>query len=106
MPKYLALFSYSGDAMAAKIESPAEREPAARTVLESVGGRRSALLVVRRRVTTPERAIWVQRVRSICYEGTSLTLRIIVSLISSNSGSSCIAGRPPNPTATTRPDRA
>ena len=30
MPKYLALFSYSDDAMAAMIESPAEREPAVR----------------------------------------------------------------------------
>src|SRR3954464_11422929 len=37
MPKYLALFTYSGDAKAAMIESPAEREPAVRAVLESVG---------------------------------------------------------------------
>jgi uncharacterized protein with GYD domain len=43
MPKYLALFSYSGDAMAAMIESPAEREPAVRAVLESVGARLEAL---------------------------------------------------------------
>ena len=39
MPKYLALFTYSGDAKAAMIESPAEREPAVRAVLESVGAR-------------------------------------------------------------------
>ena len=37
MPKYLALFSYTADAKAAMIESPADREPAVRTVLESVG---------------------------------------------------------------------
>ena len=37
MPKYLALFTYTGDAKAAMIESPAEREPAVRAVLESVG---------------------------------------------------------------------
>ena len=43
MPKYLALFSYSGDAMAAMIESPAEREPAVRAVLESVGARLETL---------------------------------------------------------------
>ena len=43
MAKYLALFSYSGDAMAAMIERPAEREPAVRAVLESVGGRLEAL---------------------------------------------------------------
>ncbi len=39
MPKYLALFSYSSDAMAAMIESPADRETAVRDVLDSVGGR-------------------------------------------------------------------
>jgi uncharacterized protein with GYD domain len=39
MPTYLAMFKYSGDAMAAMIESPAEREPAVRAVLESIGGR-------------------------------------------------------------------
>jgi uncharacterized protein with GYD domain len=39
MPKYLALFTYTGDAKAAMIESPAEREPAVRAVLESVGAR-------------------------------------------------------------------
>jgi uncharacterized protein with GYD domain len=39
MPKYLALFSYADDAMAAMIENPADREPAVRTVLESVGAR-------------------------------------------------------------------
>ena len=37
MPKYLALFTYTGDAKAAMIESPSEREPAVRAVLESVG---------------------------------------------------------------------
>jgi uncharacterized protein with GYD domain len=39
MPRYLALFTYSGDAKAAMIESPADREPAVRAVLESVGAR-------------------------------------------------------------------
>jgi uncharacterized protein with GYD domain len=40
MPKYLALFSYSEESMAAMIENPApEREPAIRAVLESVGAR-------------------------------------------------------------------
>ena len=43
MPTYLALFSYSDEAMAAMIESPAEREPAVRAVLESVGARLEAL---------------------------------------------------------------
>ena len=43
MPKYLALFSYSDQAMAAMIENPAEREPAVRSVLESVGARLEAL---------------------------------------------------------------
>jgi len=43
MPKYLALFAYSNEAMAAMIESPAEREPAVRAVLESVGARLEAL---------------------------------------------------------------
>jgi uncharacterized protein with GYD domain len=43
MPTYLALFSYSDEAMAAMIESPAEREPAVRSVLESVGARLEAL---------------------------------------------------------------
>jgi uncharacterized protein with GYD domain len=43
MPKYLALFSYSDEAMAAMIEHPDEREPAVRTVLESVGARLEAL---------------------------------------------------------------
>jgi uncharacterized protein with GYD domain len=37
--KYLALFSYSHDAVAAMIENPADREPAVRNVLESVGAR-------------------------------------------------------------------
>ena len=37
MPKYLALFSYQADAKAAMIESPGDREPAVRAVLESVG---------------------------------------------------------------------
>jgi uncharacterized protein with GYD domain len=39
MPKYLAMFSYSDEAMAAMIENPADREPAVRAVLESVGAR-------------------------------------------------------------------
>ena len=40
MPKYLALFSYSEESMAAMIENlAAEREPAIRAVLESVGAR-------------------------------------------------------------------
>ena len=37
MPKYLALFSYADGAMAAMIETPAEREPAVRRALEGVG---------------------------------------------------------------------
>jgi uncharacterized protein with GYD domain len=37
MPKYLALFSYEAEAKAAMIDSPADREPAVRAVLESVG---------------------------------------------------------------------
>ncbi|HZP29508.1 MAG TPA: GYD domain-containing protein [Acidimicrobiia bacterium] len=43
MPKYLALFSYSDEAMAAMIENPADREPAVRAVLDSVGGRLESL---------------------------------------------------------------
>jgi uncharacterized protein with GYD domain len=43
MPKYLAMFSYSEEAMAAMIESAAEREPAVRSVLESVGARLECL---------------------------------------------------------------
>jgi uncharacterized protein with GYD domain len=43
MPKYLALFSYSDTALAAMIENPADREPAVRGVLESVGARLEAL---------------------------------------------------------------
>jgi uncharacterized protein with GYD domain len=43
MPKYLAMFSYSDEAMAAMIENPADREPAVRSVIESVGGRLEAL---------------------------------------------------------------
>jgi uncharacterized protein with GYD domain len=39
MPKYLALFSYSKEAIAAMIENPADREAAVRHVAESVGGR-------------------------------------------------------------------
>jgi uncharacterized protein with GYD domain len=39
MPRYLALFSYSGESLAAMIENPADREPAVRAVLESVGAR-------------------------------------------------------------------
>ena len=43
MPKYLALFSYTSDAMAAMIENPAGREPAVRSVLESVGAQLESL---------------------------------------------------------------
>jgi uncharacterized protein with GYD domain len=43
MPKYLALFSYSDEAMAAMIDNPADRQPAVRSVLESVGARLEAL---------------------------------------------------------------
>ena len=43
MPKYLALFSYSDSAMAAMIENPADREPAVKRVLESVGARLETL---------------------------------------------------------------
>jgi uncharacterized protein with GYD domain len=39
VPKYLALFSYSHEAIAAMIANPADREPAVRRVLESVGAR-------------------------------------------------------------------
>ena len=39
MPKYLALFSYSGNAIAAMIDNPADREAAVRRITESVGGR-------------------------------------------------------------------
>jgi uncharacterized protein with GYD domain len=42
MPKYLALFSYSEESLAAMIENPVEREPAVRAVLESVGARLEA----------------------------------------------------------------
>ena len=43
MPRYLALFSYSDEAMASMIEAPSDREPAVRAVVESVGGRLEAL---------------------------------------------------------------
>jgi uncharacterized protein with GYD domain len=43
MPKYLALFKYSGDAMAAMIDHSAGREAAVRAVAESVGGHLDAL---------------------------------------------------------------
>lgn len=39
MPKYLALFSYSHEAVANMIANPADREPAVKRVLESVGAR-------------------------------------------------------------------
>ena len=39
MPKYLAMFTYSNEAMAAMIENPADREPAVRREIESMGGR-------------------------------------------------------------------
>jgi uncharacterized protein with GYD domain len=37
MPKYLALFSYTNEAIATMIENPADREAAVRQVVESVG---------------------------------------------------------------------
>ena len=43
MPKYLAMFSYSDEAMAAMIDGAAEREPAVRAVLDSVGARLECL---------------------------------------------------------------
>jgi len=43
VPKYLAMFSYSHDAMAAMINSAAERESAVEQVLASVGGRLECL---------------------------------------------------------------
>jgi uncharacterized protein with GYD domain len=43
MPKYLALFSYSEESLAAMIENPADREPAVWFVLDSVGARLEAL---------------------------------------------------------------
>jgi uncharacterized protein with GYD domain len=39
MPKFLALFSYSGEAIGAMIDNPADREAAVRRVVESVGAR-------------------------------------------------------------------
>ncbi len=39
MPKFLALFSYSDEAIAAMIDNPADREAAVRRVVESVGAR-------------------------------------------------------------------
>jgi uncharacterized protein with GYD domain len=39
MPKYLALFSYSNEAIAAMIANPADREAAVRHVVESVNAR-------------------------------------------------------------------
>jgi len=43
MPKYLALFSYSDEAMAAMIQNPTDREPAVQRVLESAGARLESL---------------------------------------------------------------
>ena len=37
MPKFLSLFSYSEESLATMIDSPADREPQVRAVLESVG---------------------------------------------------------------------
>jgi uncharacterized protein with GYD domain len=37
MPKFLSLFSYSEESLAAMIDSPGDREPQVRRVLESVG---------------------------------------------------------------------
>ncbi|HMG28350.1 MAG TPA: GYD domain-containing protein [Acidimicrobiia bacterium] len=39
MPKYLSLFSYSEESLAAMIDNPVDREPAIARVLESVGAR-------------------------------------------------------------------
>ncbi|HVL52517.1 MAG TPA: GYD domain-containing protein [Actinomycetota bacterium] len=38
MPKYLTLFSFKGEAMAALIENPSNREEAVRKLAESIGG--------------------------------------------------------------------
>jgi uncharacterized protein with GYD domain len=47
MPKYLALFSYSDDAIAAMIGNPADRETAVRRVVESVGAQLEAFYWMR-----------------------------------------------------------
>jgi uncharacterized protein with GYD domain len=39
MPQYLGRFKYSSDAVRALVESPQDREAAARDVLESLGGK-------------------------------------------------------------------
>jgi uncharacterized protein with GYD domain len=39
MPQYLGRFSYSSDAVRAMVESPQDREAAAREVVEALGGR-------------------------------------------------------------------
>lgn len=39
MPKYVALFSYTGDAWGRMIQNPADRAAAFRQVVESLGGR-------------------------------------------------------------------
>ena len=39
MPKYLVLFTYSEESLAAMIDNPVDREPAIVRVLESVGAR-------------------------------------------------------------------
>jgi uncharacterized protein with GYD domain len=39
MPQYLGRFSYSTDAVRALVQSPQDREAAAREVVESLGGR-------------------------------------------------------------------
>jgi uncharacterized protein with GYD domain len=39
MAKYLAMFSYSDEAMAAMVEHPTDREGAVRTLLDHVGAR-------------------------------------------------------------------
>jgi uncharacterized protein with GYD domain len=39
MPQYLGRFSYSSDAVRAIVESPQDREAAAREVVEALGGR-------------------------------------------------------------------
>ena len=39
MPQYLGRFSYAGDAVRAMVESPQDREAAAREAVEALGGR-------------------------------------------------------------------
>jgi uncharacterized protein with GYD domain len=39
MPKYISFFSYTGDAVKAMIEKPTDRAAAAKSLVESVGGK-------------------------------------------------------------------